>query len=166
MLIANRPTLLLLATLAALVLAAGCGEEAPSADPGSDEPDESESDDPDSDEPESDDGSDDPDDGADDPDEGAEDEDSPLGVATEQALRDAADRAGVDPEDVEVIEAEEVTWSDGAIGCPEPGNTYTQALVEGYRIVVEVDGERMHYHAAEGEEASYCADPQEPGERS
>lgn len=99
-----------------------------------------------------------------DPDDGGEgaDEDSPLGVATEQALRAAAERTGAEAADIEVVTAEEVTWSDGALGCPRPGHTYTQALVEGYRIVVEVDGETLHYHGAEGDDPRYCADPQEP----
>lgn len=156
---AHRRPLWPLLALVFLMLAAGCGEEAPTAEPEPGEPGESEPDDPE----------DDPEDGAGDdpegdPDEDAGDEDSPLGVATEQALKDAAERTGVDMGDIEVIEAEEVTWSDGAIGCPDSGESYTQALVEGYRIVLEADGEQLHYHAAEGEEPFHCGNPQEPGE--
>lgn len=155
---AHRRPLWPLLALVFLVLVAGCGEEAPTAEPGPDESGESEPDEPD----DTDDPEDDP---GDDPEEGAgDDEDSPLGIATEQALKDAAERTGVDMGDIEVIEAEEVTWSDGAIGCPDPGESYTQALVEGYRIVLEADGQQLHYHAADGEEPFHCADPQEPAE--
>jgi hypothetical protein len=82
----------------------------------------------------------------------------------EQVVADAASGAGVDPSAVEVISAEAVTWSDGSIGCPLPDQMYTQALVPGYRVVLDVDGEEMSFHAAEGGEFAYCADPQPPAE--
>ncbi len=78
------------------------------------------------------------------------------------ATADAAERAGVDEEDVAFVTIEMVTWSDGALGCPEPDRMYTQALVEGYRIVLEADGERLVYHGALGEDPFYCADPEAP----
>jgi hypothetical protein len=28
----------------------------------------------------------------------------------------------------EVVSAKAVTWSDGSLGCPEPGKLYTQAF--------------------------------------
>ncbi|MFP4148674.1 MAG: hypothetical protein ACLFUG_09835 [Nitriliruptoraceae bacterium] len=78
------------------------------------------------------------------------------------ATADAAERAGVAEEDVTFISMEFVTWSDGALGCPEPDRTYTQALVDGYRIVLEAGGERYVYHGAVGDDPFHCADPQEP----
>ena len=80
----------------------------------------------------------------------------------EQVVTDAASGAGVDPSDVEVVVAEAVTWPDGSIGCPQPGQAYTQALVPGFRVVVEIEGEEMSFHAAEDGEFAFCADPQEP----
>jgi len=78
------------------------------------------------------------------------------------AIQDAADRAGVDRADIEVVTNEAVTWSDGSLGCPEEGQFYTQALVEGYRIVVEAGTETFEYHGADGQPPAYCADPQPP----
>ena len=75
---------------------------------------------------------------------------------------EAASGAGVDPSEVEVITAESVTWSDGSLGCPEPGMSYTQALVPGYRVVVEIDGEQLSFHSGASGEFMFCADPQ-PG---
>ena len=82
----------------------------------------------------------------------------------EQVIADAASGAGVDLAAVEVISAEAVTWPDGALGCPLPDQMYTQALVPGYRVVLDVDGEEMSFHAAEDGEFAYCADPQPPAE--
>lgn len=64
------------------------------------------------------------------------------------ALRaDAARRAEVQAEDVRLIEHRSVTWGDGSLGCPEPGRHYTQAVVPGYRILVEAGGRTLAYHA-------------------
>jgi hypothetical protein len=60
-------------------------------------------------------------------------------------LDDAAQRLGVAPDALVVTRAEAVTWNDGALGCPEPGMFYTQALVDGYWIVVEGDGQSLDY---------------------
>jgi hypothetical protein len=63
----------------------------------------------------------------------------------------AATETGVDPAEVVVINAEAVTWSDGSLGCPEPGVLYTQALIDGYRVVVEAGGRQLDYRIGNGE---------------
>lgn len=78
------------------------------------------------------------------------------------AIADAAERTGVAEADIEVEEFSMVTWPDGAIGCPEPDVMYTQALVDGYRIVLDADGTQLVYHGALGEDPFFCEDPQEP----
>jgi hypothetical protein len=45
----------------------------------------------------------------------------------------------------ELVSAEAVTWGDGSLGCPEPGKSYTQALEEGLRVIVVVDGVEYDY---------------------
>lgn len=82
----------------------------------------------------------------------------------EEVLALAASDSGVDPAEIEIVSAEAVTWSDGSLGCPEEGMMYTQALVPGYRVVVDVAGEEVHYHASEAGDFTACADPQEPVE--
>lgn len=74
----------------------------------------------------------------------------------------AADEAGVALDEVRVVTAEEVTWSDGSLGCPEPGQSYTQALVPGFRVVLEIGGDELNFHAAQGGEFRFCDDPQPP----
>jgi hypothetical protein len=63
-------------------------------------------------------------------------------------LADAAERAGVDKSAVSVISSQAVTWADGSLGCPEPGKAYTQALVPGYRVILEAGGSQYDYHTA------------------
>lgn len=78
------------------------------------------------------------------------------------AAADLAERTGTDPAQVRVVQFRAVTWPDGSIGCPEPGMSYTQALVDGYRLILQADGAQYHYHAAGEGDLVLCTDPQEP----
>lgn len=78
------------------------------------------------------------------------------------AIADAVEQRGITEEEVEVARAEEVEWPDGALGCPEEGEMYTQAIIPGYLVVLEIEGEDIHYHGAEGEPPFHCEDPQSP----
>ena len=65
-----------------------------------------------------------------------------------RAVSDDARRiSGVDASRIRVLEAAAVTWSDGALGCPEPNRFYTQALVPGYRVRIDAGGKLLVYHA-------------------
>lgn len=81
-----------------------------------------------------------------------------------QAARiDLAARTSLDPDSIQVAEARPVTWGSGALGCPQPGAFYTQALVPGCHILLEVDGQTFSYHAsAEGEPFLCPPDRNEP----
>ena len=76
----------------------------------------------------------------------------PQGLTLEDAVKaaraDAAQRTGLAPEALELISAEAVTWSDGSLGCPQPGRLYTQALVPGSRVRLRGPAGEMDYHAS------------------
>ena len=78
------------------------------------------------------------------------------------AIDDLAVRLGLAADVIEVVLTEDVTWRNGSLGCPQPGMSYTQALVDGYRMVLEAGGEEYHYHAATGDDPFYCANPSRP----
>ena len=69
---------------------------------------------------------------------------------------------GVQLDEIRVVTAEAVTWSDGSLGCPEDGQAYTQALVPGYRVVLDVAGAEVAYHASEAGDFRACANPMPP----
>lgn len=75
---------------------------------------------------------------------------------TEIAVADLAERLGIEPPAIEVVSMEEVTWPDGALGCPEPGRMYTQALVGGLRIVLRAAGADHEYHSGTRRGPFYC----------
>ena len=72
------------------------------------------------------------------------------------AKNELAARLGVDVDGIEVTAYETVTWSDGSLGCPQPGMMYTQALVDGYLIQLRVDGQTYNYHGANGRDPFLC----------
>lgn len=50
------------------------------------------------------------------------------------------------PGQITVVSSEAVTWPDGCLGVQRMGVMCTQALVEGFRIVLAVDGKEYEYH--------------------
>lgn len=60
---------------------------------------------------------------------------------------DLARRALVKHEAITVVSATEQQWSDGAMGCPQPGQMYTQMIVPGYRVVLQAAGNKYSYHS-------------------
>jgi hypothetical protein len=78
------------------------------------------------------------------------------------ARADLAQRLGAEPASIELVSVREVTWRDGSLGCPKPGMSYKQVLVNGSQIVLRHDGVDYHYHAGGARGPFYCPDPQEP----
>ncbi len=74
----------------------------------------------------------------------------------EAALDDAANRSTTARADIKVVSGEAVTWPDGSLGCPQPGMLYTQALVAGYRIVLQAGTQVLNYHAAARGKPVFC----------
>jgi hypothetical protein len=61
-------------------------------------------------------------------------------------VADAARRFKVAESAVVLSRAEQVTWNDGSLGCPRPGQMYTQMLVSGFRILATTSAGQMEYH--------------------
>jgi hypothetical protein len=59
-----------------------------------------------------------------------------LQAILDPILKEAAALAKVDREQLVIVRRESVIWSDGSLGCPEPGMMYTQALVDGYWVAI------------------------------
>ena len=78
---------------------------------------------------------------------------------TDPIVADAAVRLGVDPSVVTIVEARAQTFPDGSLGCPEPGMMYTQALVDGYQVIVEANGTRLDYRGSAPGRFRICENP-------
>lgn len=71
-------------------------------------------------------------------------------------VADAAKRFKVAESSVVLTGAEQVTWSDGSLGCPEPGILYTQMLVPGFRVIAKAKEGQLTYHTDSRGNAHTC----------
>lgn len=72
--------------------------------------------------------------------------------------------SGAETSQMELVAYEEVVWRDGSLGCPQPGMMYTQALVDGYVIQLNVDGQTFNYHGANSGDPFLCTNNAETTE--
>jgi hypothetical protein len=77
-------------------------------------------------------------------------------------VADAARRFQVAEDAVVLASAELVTWSDGSLGCPQPGRSYTQNLVPGYRVTATTAAGRLLYHTDTRGNVMTCGLPVRP----
>lgn len=75
---------------------------------------------------------------------GFDEEVAPL---VQQAQEDLAQRLSASPDQINVLSVNGVVWSDGSLGCAQPGQAYTQATVPGYQIVLSYQGQQYDYHS-------------------
>jgi len=62
---------------------------------------------------------------------------------------DVEQRSGVARAAFTYLRAEAVTWSDGSLGCPQPGMEYTQAVVPGYWVIIRAGEAEYDYRVTE-----------------
>ena len=78
---------------------------------------------------------------------------------TDPIVADAATSLGVEPSAVTIVEAKTESFSDGSLGCPEPGMMYTQAIVDGYQVIVEANGTQLDYRGSAPGKFRICKNP-------
>ncbi len=74
----------------------------------------------------------------------------------EPVLNKAAALANVSRDQLVIVRAEPAVWNDGSLGCPEPGMQYTQALVEGYWVVIKAGGQTYDFRVGPGGSFQLC----------
>lgn len=81
------------------------------------------------------------------------------GSYLDAVIADAAQRAGVAPEQVRVDRDQAVQWSDGSLGCPEPGAVYIQVIIDGYWVEVTAAGRSYDYRLDDQGNFRLCDQP-------
>ena len=74
------------------------------------------------------------------------------------AVNDLAQRLNVPPETIQLVKFEAVTWSDGGLGCPDPGMSYIQVPVDGALIVLQQGDNLYEYHSG-GRRPPFLCEP-------
>lgn len=80
----------------------------------------------------------------------------------QQMVDDLSQRLDVSADEIVIQRAERVVWRDGALGCPKPGQVYTQALVNGYRVTLAAGDQLYNYHANNSGYFFLCDNPTPP----
>lgn len=78
-------------------------------------------------------------------------------------MEDFAQFTGSSRESAEVVRAETAVWSDGSLGCPKPGEVYTQSPTQGYWVVLSHNGKEYDYRATNTSYFFLCNNPLPPG---
>lgn len=82
----------------------------------------------------------------------------------EKAKEDLAQRLSILASDITVVDAREVVWPDGSLGCPQPGMMYAQVLTPGYLVILKYEARDFEYHAGRDRSLTYCKNPIPPAE--
>jgi hypothetical protein len=77
-------------------------------------------------------------------------------AVVDRALAEAASLAHLPREQLVIVRAEPVVWNDSSLGCPEPGVMYTQALVNGYWVVIGAAGKTYDFRVGRGGSFRLC----------
>jgi hypothetical protein len=66
--------------------------------------------------------------------------------AQSAAIQAASEKYGIPADQITIISTEAVTWTNGCLGVVIPGVMCTDALVDGYRIILEANGQQFEFH--------------------
>jgi hypothetical protein len=77
-------------------------------------------------------------------------------AAVGAAMSDAASHLGVTPDTLRVDQVQSREWSDSSLGCPQPGQLYSQVITPGYLIVISSGSHQLEYHTDERTRVTLC----------
>jgi hypothetical protein len=86
----------------------------------------------------------------------------PAGIL-ETVQQEASRLSSVPVEQLTLVRADQITWPDGSLGCPQPGEMYTQSLVSGYWIVFRANNQTFDFRVASNGSFHRCELPGLPG---
>ncbi|HMT31481.1 MAG TPA: hypothetical protein PKC73_12050 [Dermatophilaceae bacterium] len=83
--------------------------------------------------------------------------DPSLASYVDIARADLSKRLAVDPSAIEVTAAGSVTWTNSALGCPAPGMSYIDEVIDGALVILRSGGQEYRYHAGGARGPFLCA---------
>jgi hypothetical protein len=69
-----------------------------------------------------------------------------------------ATKLGVSQSSITEISTMKKEWNDGSLGCPKPGIMYTQVVIEGYQIILQVKDKQYDFHAGNSPESVFLCE--------
>jgi len=80
----------------------------------------------------------------------------------EKAKEDLAQRLSIAVTEISLVKAEEVTWPDASLGCPQEGMMYAQVETDGFIVGLEANDNLFEYHTDTRGNVVLCETPQLP----
>ena len=75
------------------------------------------------------------------------------------AVKDLAGRLNIPENQIEVLSAQAVVWSDPSMGCPAPDMRYIQIPQDGTLIRLQAGGQIYEYHSGGNKAPFLCENP-------
>ncbi len=77
--------------------------------------------------------------------------------AVRLATRTLSEHLDIDEASITLDEVMAIDWPNASLGCPEPGRSYAQVIMPGFRVTLTVqDDERTHRVHVSGTRAVVC----------
>jgi len=86
----------------------------------------------------------------------------PQTAMVNQAAQDLAKRLDIAVNDVQVVEVEDMQWSDSSLGCPSSDGYYRQVITPGFRITLRAEGATYDYHTDTSRTVILCGPDGQP----
>jgi hypothetical protein len=85
-----------------------------------------------------------------------------LQPVVQQAISELAESLSINTDQILLLSAQSVVWSDSSLGCPQPGMNYLQVLTDGYRVILAANDAQYDYHANKRGYGIFCENPSPP----
>jgi len=82
-----------------------------------------------------------------------------LNALVKLAKRDLATKLSISDQEIDMLQADFVTWRDASAGCPQPGMQYPQVLTNGARILLRANNATYQYHSGGKRTPFLCKNP-------
>jgi hypothetical protein len=77
-------------------------------------------------------------------------------AAVDAAMSDAASHLGVTPDALRVDQVQSRDWPDSSLGCPQPGQLYSQVVTPGFLVVISSGAHQLEYHTDDRTRVTLC----------
>jgi hypothetical protein len=79
-------------------------------------------------------------------------------AAVEAALTDAASHLGVSRDMLRLGQVQPRDWPDSSLGCPQPGQLYSQVVTPGFLVTIASGGHQLEYHTDSRSRVTLCSE--------
>ena len=76
-------------------------------------------------------------------------------------IADLSTRLSLDQDLIHVLSTKPAVWPDNSLGCPSPGEVYTQQMVTGYQVWLEANDQIYIYHTDNQDSIILCEEKEQ-----